>query len=162
MGYAERTLGPDERVVFRTRLHPVVLAGAASFAAFILLATALVIRHNELSPSTNLRVAMGGTALAIVSLLPAWLRWQASELAVTTGRLVVRVGLRTRHVLELPLIHVRTADVEQRGSGRMLGHGIVTVRSVDGGVERVPNVARATELRDAILRQLAAGRVRPR
>lgn len=162
MGYAERTLGPDEQVVFRTRLHPVVLAGAASFAAFILLATALVIRHNELSTSANVQVAIGGAVLAIVSLLPAWLRWQASELAVTSQRLVVRVGLRTRHVLELPLTHVRTADVEQRGSGRMLGHGIVTVRSVDGGIERVPNVARATELRDALLRQLAAGRARPR
>lgn len=162
MGYAERTLGPDERVAFRTRLHPVVLTGAASFAAFILLATALVIRHNELTTSTNVKVAAAGAALAIVSLLPAWLRWQASELAVTTERLIVRVGLRTRNILELPLGHVRTAEVEQRGSGRILGHGIVTVRSVEGGLERVPNVARATELRDAILRQLPAGRGKSR
>jgi membrane protein YdbS with pleckstrin-like domain len=162
MGYVDRTLQPSEQVIFRTRLHPIVLAGAASFAAFIMLAAGLVIRHNELSSSANVQVALGGAVLAIVSLLPAWLRWQASELAVTTQRLVVRLGFRTRHTVELPVSQVRTVVVEQTASGRLLGHGIVAIRNADESAERVPNVARATELRDAILSQLPAGRGRNR
>ena len=127
-----------------------------------MLAAGLVIRHNELSPSANLQVALGGAVLAVMSLLPAWLRWRASELAVTTRRLVVRLGLRTRHAVELPLAEVEAVIVEQKASGRLLGHATVAVRSADATVERVPHVPRATELRDAILRQLPAGRGRNR
>jgi uncharacterized membrane protein YdbT with pleckstrin-like domain len=162
MGYVERRLEADERVIFRTRLHPVVLVGAASFAAFIELAAGLVIRHNELSSSANLWVAIGGTVLAVVSLLPAWMRWRVSELALTTKRLMVRLGLRRRHAVDLPLAGIEAVVVEQNASGRLLGHATVAVHSVDGTVERVPHVAHAAELREAVLRQLPAVRGKSR
>src|SRR6266403_1736009 len=49
MGYIEKHLAPGEQVVFRTRLHPVIFAGTAAFAAFVLGVVGLVVSRNELT-----------------------------------------------------------------------------------------------------------------
>src|SRR5262245_25361779 len=112
MAYVDQTLGPDERVVFKTRLHPVIFIGAISFAAFAPLAPALIIRHNELPSDTNRMMALVGAAVAVISLVPPLARWYTSEFAVTNRRVLVKVGLLSVHTLELLLGKVEAIGVD--------------------------------------------------
>src|SRR2546426_6252639 len=86
MGYIDKPLAPGEQVVFRPRLHPVIFAGTAAFAAFVLGAVALIVSRNELSPRTVALLWLAGVLVGPGSLLPLYVRWQTSEFAVTDRR----------------------------------------------------------------------------
>src|SRR5437667_11043634 len=99
MGYIDKHLAPGEQVVFRTRLHPVIFAGTAAFAAFVLGAVGLIVSRNELSPRTVALLWLAGVLVGPGSLLPLYVRWRTSEFAVTDRRVLVQGGLlsvRTR------------------------------------------------------------------
>ncbi len=149
-----------EREVFRTRLHPVVLGGALGFAAFLALAGALIVLHNDLTPTTNGLVALGTLALAIVGMVPSWLRWRTSLFAVTDARLKARVGLVPPRRVEIPLGGIEGVDVEETFLGRRLGYGRVLVAGRDGRIETFAPVASAAELRAALLAGGRGGRRR--
>src|SRR2546428_5161866 len=83
MGYIDKPLARGGRVVFRTRLHPVIFAGTAAFAAFVLGAVALIVSRNELSPRTVALLWLAGVLVGPGSLLPLYVRWRTSEFAVT-------------------------------------------------------------------------------
>src|SRR2546430_4795138 len=86
MGYSDSPLAPGEQVVSRTRLHPVIFAGTATFAAFVLGAVALIVSRNELSPRTVALLWLAGVVIGPGSLLPLYVRWRTSEFAVTDRR----------------------------------------------------------------------------
>src|SRR2546428_13873113 len=86
MGYIDKPLARGGRVVFRTRLHPVIFAGTAAFAAFVLGAVALIVSRNELSPRTVALLWLAGVLVGPGSLLPLYGRWRTSGFAVTDRR----------------------------------------------------------------------------
>jgi uncharacterized membrane protein YdbT with pleckstrin-like domain len=153
-------MSTEEPTVFRTRLHPVVLAGTAGFAAFVVLATTLIIVRNELSTRTIVLLCAASALIVVVSFASPILRWRTSEFAVTTRRLRVRLGIREKVRLEMPLAAVKEVRVERPFVGRVLDYG--TVRIVGGGVADVfARVAEPEALRDAIssaTRDLVSGR----
>src|SRR5207247_9148409 len=99
MGYIDKHLAPGEQVVFRTRLHPVIFAGTAAFAAFVLGAVALIVSRNELSPRTVALLWLAGVVIGPGSLLPLYVRWRTSEFAVTDRRGVGKVGVLSVHTV---------------------------------------------------------------
>src|SRR5437762_1838081 len=123
MGYIDKHLAPGEQVVFRTRLHPVIFAGTATFAAFVLGAVALIVSRNELSPRTVALLWLAGVVIGPGSLLPLYVRWRTSEFAVTDRRVLVKVGLLSVHTLEVLLPEVEAIGVAPSIRGRLLGHG---------------------------------------
>ena len=156
MSYVDKHLAPDEHVVFVTRLHPVIFTSAAGFAAFVVLAAALIIRHNDLPSETNRLVALVGGAIAVVSLIPPFVRWQTSEFAVTDRRVLVKVGFLSVHTVELLLAKVEAIGVDQTLGGRLLGYGTLRITGTGGTVESFPLVAWPLMLRDAVLGQTQA------
>src|SRR2546429_4489898 len=106
MGYIDKHLAPGEQVVFRTRLHPVIFAGTATFAAFVLGAVALIVSRNELSPRTVALLWLAGVVIRPRSLLPLYVRWRPSEFAVTDRR-----GAGALRPRSLPLILRRVSPV---------------------------------------------------
>jgi uncharacterized membrane protein YdbT with pleckstrin-like domain len=153
MSYVDRHLGAGEEVVFRTRLHPVILSGTVVFAAFVLLATTLIIRHNDLPPETDRRIALVGALIAAASLVPPLLRWRTSQFAVTNRRLLVKVGLLSVHTLEVLTSKVESIGVDQTMAGRLLDYGTLRVTGMGGSAEAFPLVAAPLALRDAVVRQ---------
>ena len=153
MQAAETGRHTGEKPVFRTRLHPITLTEGALFAALALVAAALVIRHNDLAVATNVRVALGGVAVAALSICPGLWRWWSAELIVTGKRLTGKLGGFLRpHAVDVPLAAIQTVTVEQTRLGRWLGYGTVRLELTDGGYDRFRPVIDATALRDALLR----------
>jgi hypothetical protein len=141
MPSVERLLAPGERVVFRTRLHPVVLGGGLSTAAFILLVVALLIRHNDLPPATEAQIALVGLGLIVLALVRPILRWRRTAFLVTDQRLLVQAGAFRPGTLEVPLDR---PDVLSADGGR--AYGTLNVASSDGRGWRFTHVAAADQL----------------
>src|SRR5947208_12712937 len=135
MGYIDKHLAPGEQVVFRTRLHPVIFAGTAAFAAFVLGAVALIVSRNELAPRTVALLWLAGVLVGPGSLLPLYVRWRTSEFAVTDRRVLVKVGLLSVHTLVVLLPKVEAIGVDQTVGSRLLGYGTVRIVRNGGAVE---------------------------
>jgi hypothetical protein len=141
MPSVERLLAPGERVVFRTRLHPVVLGGGLSTAAFILLVVVLLIRHNDLPPATEAQIALVGLGSMVLALARPVLRWRRTAFLVTDQRLLVQAGAFRPGTLEVPLDR---PDVLAADGGR--SYGTLNVASSDGRGWRFTHVAAADQL----------------
>jgi hypothetical protein len=160
MSALERHLGADEAVVFRARLHPVVLGWTAVFAACVLAVVALVVARNELSPSTVAMLWAAGIAVAVTSSVLPWLRWRAGEFVVTRRRLLARVGLRRVYTVELAT--VERVDVQERPWARLLGYGTLRMTERNGATDVFAGIRAPQALREAVLRQARAAGARPR
>src|SRR3989449_6416730 len=150
MGYIEKHLAPGERVVFRTRLHPVIFAGTAAFAAFVLGVVGLIVSRNELTARTVALLWLAGVIIVIGSLLPLYVRWQTSEFAVTDRRVLVKVGLLSVHTLELLLPKVEAIGVDQTIGRRLLGYGTLRIVGPGRTAETFARVAQPQALREAV------------
>ena len=133
MGYVERHLLPEEQVLYKTRLHWVlflkpglVLLGGAvltgllwqvSEPAWLWLAGAVVIA--------------AGALWAFVE----FVELMTSEFAVTTTRLIFKVGLVARYTTELLLAKVESIGVTQGLVARFLNYGDLTVTGTGGAKE---------------------------
>jgi uncharacterized membrane protein YdbT with pleckstrin-like domain len=158
MGYVEKRLEPGEGVVFRTRLHPVIFAGTVTFAAFVIAATTLIVVRNELTAATIAYLWLGAGLIMALGFASPLVRWLTSEFAVTTRRVLMRVGVVHSQRLEAPVNRVEDVSVDQTLWGRLLGYGTVRV-VLRGDLEEVfGRVAGADALRDAVRRQ---GRATP-
>src|SRR2546426_7232846 len=101
MSYVDRHLAGQERVVFRTRLHPIIFGNAVGFAAFVIFAATMITLHNELAPATVRLVCLGAAALAALGFVSPLVTWRTSEFAVTDRRVVIMMGHLSAAALEL-------------------------------------------------------------
>lgn len=133
MGYVERHLLPGERVLYKTRLHWVLFAKPVLvvLAGAIL---AVLLRQVQDPPW----LWMIGGALALVGLIWSFVHYvevMTSEFAVTTSRLIFKVGLISRYTTELLLSKVESIGVQQGLVGRVLNYGDLTVTGTGGARE---------------------------
>jgi uncharacterized membrane protein YdbT with pleckstrin-like domain len=137
MNYVRRVLQPGETVVHLTRVHPVIF-----LFAILWFAAALAFFVAGLTLSGDLRI--GGEALALFCLvfalaagLPALIRRQTTELAVTDRRVIYKSGVLARHTLEMNRSKVESVDVDQSLLGRLFGFGTIVVRGTGGSLEPI-------------------------
>lgn len=156
MGAPAIGLEPGEEVVFRTRLHPMVLGGTLGFAAFVLGVVALIVARNELPGATVAWLWAVGVAVVALALAAPVARWWTSEFAVTRRRLLVRVGLIRGARLALPIGEIEEIGVERTLGGRLLGYGTVHIVPARGDEELFPRVAAAEALHEAVQRERRA------
>jgi uncharacterized membrane protein YdbT with pleckstrin-like domain len=133
VGYVERHLLPGERVLYKTRLHWVLFAKPVLvvLAGAIL---AVLLRQVQDPPW----LWMIGGALALVGLIWSFVHYvevMTSEFAVTTSRLIFKVGLISRYTTELLLSKVESIGVQQGLVGRVLSYGDLTVTGTGGARE---------------------------
>jgi uncharacterized membrane protein YdbT with pleckstrin-like domain len=129
----ERHLLPGERVLYKTRLHWVLFVKPV---LVLLVGVALTILLRQVQDPPWLW--MIGAAVALVGLLWGLVHYvelMTSEFAVTTSRLIFKVGLISRYTTELLLSKVESIGVQQGLMGRLLNHGDLTVTGTGGARE---------------------------
>lgn len=133
MGYIERHLLPGERVVYRTRLHWVLfLKPGLLFVGGIALA---VLLGQVQDPPWLWMIGAAVALIGLAWLLVHYVELMTSEFAVTSSRLIMKVGLISRYTTELLLTKVETIGVQQGLVGRLLGYGDLTVTGTGGARE---------------------------
>jgi hypothetical protein len=150
-GHDEST--PGGSVVFRTRLHPVSCAGAATLGLSLLGVTALIIRHNSFTPAVAAQVAGVGGGLAVASLVGPLMRLVRSCVVLTGNRLLVRLSMLPRRPRAARLEDIEHVEVHSTWLGGAFDYGTLVLRG--GGSEQavLRHVSRAKALSSAIERQ---------
>jgi uncharacterized membrane protein YdbT with pleckstrin-like domain len=134
MGYVERHLLPGERVLYKTRLHWVLYTRPA---LVVLIGAGLAIGVQQMDAQVEAARWAGWIGLGIVAVgllwgVVHWVELRTSEFAVTTTRVIFKVGLVARYSTELLLAKVESISVQQTLSGRLLGFGDLNVIGTGG------------------------------
>lgn len=143
MGYVTENLMPGERVVFQTRIHPIIFTGPV-----FLLVIGLGLLTVDWIVSGLIMVG-----LAAWSALSAWIHRTTSEFAVTDRRLIAKVGLISRRTVEMHLTKIESLAIDQPVLGRILGFGTVRCRGTGAGDQEFKIVAKAMLVRRHVYEQ---------
>jgi uncharacterized membrane protein YdbT with pleckstrin-like domain len=166
VGYVERHLLPGEQVLYKTRLHWVLFFPSAVVVLVGLALTAVLWRVQN--PPWLWYVGVVVIAAALLWGFVHFVRVMTSEFAVTTTRLIFKVGLVARYTTELLLSKVESIGVTQGLIGRVLNFGDLTVSGTGGAREVFRQVGDPIGFRNhvqhaSVLREQGeAGRVPPR
>src|SRR5512140_1586176 len=145
MGYVEENLMPGEQIEYRAHLH---------WAMYVPAIVALLVAIGFgvvafLNPHAQFTIYFGAFFLliALVTFVSTWIKRSSSEFAVTNRRVLIKVGIWSRHTLELLLTKVEGIGVDQTIWGRMFGYGTIIVSGTGGTREQFERIASPLEFR---------------
>jgi len=162
MSYVESNLVPGETVIYQTRLHWIVMLGHLVVGLLLLgLPGALLLFYafsqHGMDASTLRLTEGGGVALLVcgaIVIVMGMVRRNATEMAVTNRRVVIKTGLMSRKTIEMLLNKVESIEVSETTSGRMLGYGTIVMIGTGGTSEPFRKVAHPLEFRSHVQQQI--------
>jgi uncharacterized membrane protein YdbT with pleckstrin-like domain len=158
MSYVQKNLNAGENIVYTTRLHWIVLLrpilldlfmSAAGIALLFLTAKLTKLESQGVIFFGGLLILVGNLFLAI-----AIIKRNATEMAVTNKRVIIKVGYLTKRTIELFLSKVESVEVEQPVLGRIFGYGSIALRGTGGTNEPFDLVADPLEFRRQVQHQI--------
>src|SRR5437773_6076813 len=161
MSYVESNLVPGETVIYQTRLHWLVMLWHLVLGCFLLaLSGALLLYYTHSQTgieSQTLRVMEIASAVllvcGVVAILVGAVRRNATEMAVTNRRVVIKTGLASRKTIEMLLNKVESIEVSETIPGRMLGDVTIVVIGTGGTPQTVHKVAHPLVFRSQVQQQ---------
>jgi uncharacterized membrane protein YdbT with pleckstrin-like domain len=169
MGYIEKNLISGENILYRTRLHsvaalfPLLVGIVIAVGGFFCLYASMA--HRQDGAEDSKLWAAAGLALVVlggVTVAVAVLKRNATEMAVTNRRILIKSGIMSRRTIELLLSRVESIVITEPFFGRMLGYGTVVVRGTGGTPEPFTLIANPTEFRRHVQEQIEAGQAQMR
>jgi uncharacterized membrane protein YdbT with pleckstrin-like domain len=149
MSYVQRVLQPGEQVRHTASIHWIVYWPGA----LCLVLACLVFGYAELGAhGARLWDIVAGllAAIGIVMLVPEWLTWWTTEIAVTNLRVIYKTGFIRRRTNEMNMDKVESVRVDQSILGRLLDYGDVTIVGTGEGEEELRTVSMPIKLRNHI------------
>jgi uncharacterized membrane protein YdbT with pleckstrin-like domain len=108
--------------------------------------------------SKTLHIMEGGGVVllvcGVVAILMGMVRRNATEMALTNRRVVIKTGLVGRTTIEMLLNKVESIEVSETVLGRMLGYGTIVVIGTGGTPEPFHRVAHPLEFRSKVQQQI--------
>ena len=161
MSYIDATLVPGEEVVYQTRLHWVVMLGHILFSLVLVITGAGLFVYLRLQTGLDVnlvRILIGFAALLAIVGVAAFIvgmaRRNATEMAVTTRRVVIKTGLAARKTIEMLLNKVESIEVSETTGGRMLGYGTIVIIGTGGTSEPFHRMAHPLQFRSQVQQQI--------
>jgi uncharacterized membrane protein YdbT with pleckstrin-like domain len=164
VSYIQKTLIAGETVLYRARLHWVVLSwhaligGVLAIAGLaLLIASIAAANRDHTAPGAG---AVGGGLLVLLGaavVIVGILKRNATEIAVTNKRVLIKTGFFGRTTVEIFLSKIESVVVDETFLGKTLGFGTVTVRGTGGTPERFDRIASPLEFRRQVQGQIEGG-----
>lgn len=167
MSYITKNLVPGETLVFETRHHWVVLIGPLLVSLLLgvpgvaLIVDSIAAKNgqdaNAISSTLGPQgMSILGAALLIVAVIIfafGLAKRNATEMAVTNKRVLIKTGMASRRTLDVMLSKVESIGVEETFLGRILGYGSVVVRGTGGTPESFVLIANPQQFRHSVQEQ---------
>ena len=155
MGYVENNLMDGEEVVYRANIHWLILLPGILQAA---LGLAIILVWGLSGEFRYIALGTGGLILlfALWTLLKALITKLTTELAVTTRRVIAKMGLIRRNTMEMNHSQVESFVVDQSILGRLFDFGTLIVTGTGGGRTPIPNIDAPLEFRRRALETIDA------
>ncbi|MEI6692077.1 MAG: PH domain-containing protein [Chlorobium sp.] len=145
MGYIENNLIPGEKLYVVGRLHWTIFSKSIFF---ICMATGLLLYALKSSMAGEANVALLVRNAGLLALVPslwyfvqALIKRQATELAVTSKRVIAKFGFIKRSTIELNHSKVESFHVDQSVAGRIFGYGTLHINGTGGGITPIPDIS---------------------
>ncbi|MBR3471043.1 MAG: PH domain-containing protein [Prevotella sp.] len=123
MGYIEKNLMENEKIVYSAQLHPIVYTWP-----IVLGIVALIVMAIPLDDQTMFLVKLlGGIVALVIAFCWAVSLNGGKQYVVTTRRLIFKRGIIKRESLELLLRKCEGVKIQQSVAGRLLNYGDVIV-----------------------------------
>jgi uncharacterized membrane protein YdbT with pleckstrin-like domain len=137
--------------------HALIAAVRSFIAITLLVASRSGGKGTGAAPARSVMIwaALFSFVLGALFVFIGLLKRNATEMAVTNKRVIVKSGLADRRTIELLLPRIESIAVEEPALGRLLGYGTVIVRGTGGTPEVFPQIARPLEFREQVQRQIA-------
>src|ERR1700704_6070475 len=170
MGYVDRNLVPGETLLYRTRHHWLVLMGPF-FGGLLLLVPGIALMAEAIATRDSAGLAVGSATIspkvmvvsgvvlagaAVLTFSYGVAKRNATEMAVTNRRVLIKTGMTSRRTLDLMLSRVESIGVEETAAGRMMGYGSVIVRGTGGTPEPFVKISHPQEFRRQVQQQIGA------
>ena len=84
-------------------------------------------------------------------------RRNATEMAVTNHRVVVKTGLLSRKTIEMMLNKVESIEISETPVGRIFGYGTIVIIGTGGTSEPFHKMAHPLEFRSHVQQQIEQG-----
>jgi uncharacterized membrane protein YdbT with pleckstrin-like domain len=157
MGYLENVLGQNEKVVFATRQHWLVIW--RPIVVRLILAALIVVAAVALVPVT-VGVSLLGLVLLVVPLggmVMVVLDWVNEEYIVTNRRIIQTEGVFNKRVADSSLEKVNDVVMSQSLWGRIWGYGEIEIMTASEiGVNKLHQVANPVRFKTTMLDQKEA------
>ncbi len=158
MGYVESLLATDEKIVFKTRQHWIVLFSAALSALFVVLVFIALAIVGYIWSSNGLFLSL--LALALIPVFSFGLRymtWWNEEYMLTNRRVIQAKGTINKRVFDSSLEKVNDVGLSQSFLGRLLGYGDVEIMTgSDYGLNKLSKIAAPIKFKTEMLNQKEA------
>jgi uncharacterized membrane protein YdbT with pleckstrin-like domain len=156
MSYASKHLIPDEKLLYETRLSWVVLFWPVVVPTLILLVVGgyLVYHYANADVDNMKEIGIGLIVVGLLIFLIGLTKRNATEMAVTNKRVLIKQGVFGRRTLEILLQKIESIAVEESMWGRILGFGTVIVRGTGGTPEPFKKMAHPLEFRRHVEEQV--------
>lgn len=145
MSYIDGNLIAGERVVYRTRLHWLILLPAVLFLVVLMLPLAWFLAQGSWQGYAWVPLAVG-----VLALVPAVIKRQSSDFAVTNKRVMMKAGVFTTRSVELLLNKIEAIAVNQSLTGKLFGFGDIVVTGSGGTHEAFSHIQGPLEFRRAV------------
>jgi uncharacterized membrane protein YdbT with pleckstrin-like domain len=164
VSYIQKTLIVGESVLYRAHLHWVVLfwhalIGTLLTVVGVALLTGAFAASNRDHTSPLFGAIGGGLLIAAGAavITAGILRRNATEIAVTNKRVLIKTGFFGRTTIEIFLSKIESVVVDETFWGKALGFGSVTVRGTGGTPERFDRIASPLQFRRQVQGQIEGG-----
>jgi uncharacterized membrane protein YdbT with pleckstrin-like domain len=160
MSYVEKNLIPGERIVYRTGVHWSVLVGPTIVAAVIAAPGIALLAYRDRIASNEIPVdaaTVAGIVLVVVAaIVLAYnvIKRNATEIAVTDRRVIIKTGMTSRRSLEIMIAKVESIGIDETVMGRVLGYGTVVIHGTGGTPEPFRKIAHPSEFRREVQQQV--------
>lgn len=162
MTYVSANLVPGETVIYETRLHWIVMLGHLVVGLLLLgvpgvLLLGDALSHQDMDVTDLHLMEAGGAALLVVGLIVILMgvaRRNATEMAVTNRRVVIKTGLMSRKTIEMMLNKVESIEISETAVGRMFGYGTIVMIGTGGTPEPFHKMAHPLEFRSQVQQQI--------
>jgi uncharacterized membrane protein YdbT with pleckstrin-like domain len=162
MSYVDANLVPGENVIYKTRLHWIVMLGHLLLVLLLLIFPGVFLlayaARSKNADVQNVHLMGGGGAallvLGIIVIFAGMMRRNATEMAVTTRRVVIKTGLASRKTIEMLLNKVESIEVSEPAGGRLLGYGSIVVVGTGGTPEPFHKMAHPLQFRSHVQQQI--------
>jgi uncharacterized membrane protein YdbT with pleckstrin-like domain len=139
MTFLDRSLMPEEKILFQTNKHFIIFAYPVLWTVVALF---FLIQNQPLVPGIDLPFINSMANLvwipgfiAVGSWLNQALNYMTSRFVVTNKRIIMREGFFLRHAAETRLATVAEIKVDQSLLGRLFNFGTLSINSFGGGNE---------------------------
>lgn len=166
MSYVEKHLLAGETVVYKTRLHWIVLIGHIFFAAVFAIGGIwlLIWAWSQPNSSNRSNEMIGAAVLVLIGAIifgVGLIRRNVIVMVVTSKRVLITVGIASRRTIEMLFSKIESIVVEEPAFGRLLGYGTVILRGVGGTPDPFRQIAHPLEFRRQVQQQIDNSQTQP-